>query len=438
MMMKLLPTFIRRFLENKQLKRRKRATQRRMAAQLTEEAYAARLEHYRRVLEKDVICVVFQISNISKWKCQKVFELMQEHPRFRPFVWAVPESYRSEEQQRINLERTETFFRQRGITCLRHAHLSDFDAETAPDLLFPTEPYIPYFSAEYNVGVEELLLCYVPYFINHSSRTLAYNEALHNIALYYFCENELLRQYVSSRMDNGGRNVVVVGPTMSDGFLQRPAAEAPSVWRDMGKPMKKLIWAPHYSCESPGSGTFIQTAKIMLETAKKYADRIQFVFKPHPSLYHVLCGRKDWGKERADAYFATWRTLPNCRIEEGQYIDLFLQSDACIHDCGSFIYEYLYMDKPCMYLVYDKETRRMNNDCALAAFKCYEEGYTKEDIEHFIETCVLGGQDPHAAARRDFVQHNLLPPNGVSAAQNIIDVLLSGAALRSSSAERGV
>lgn len=429
-MMRFLPVALRRFIEKKQLKRRKRETRRRMAAQLTEAAYAERLERYRRLLNQDVIRVVFQISNISKWKCQRVLELMLEHPRFRPTVWAVPEPYADDEECLRTLQRTEDYFRAKGIPCLRHAKLSDFDAETAPDLLFPTEPYLPYFTAEFNEGAEQVQLCYVPYFINDSNQSFAHNEIVHNIALYYFCENPYIDQYVSARMDNGGRNVAVVGTPIGDRFLAATAGNKTSVWKETGMPMKRVIWAPHYSFDYPGFGTFLRTGNIMLDIAKKYSDCIQFAFKPHPCLYKTLCERKDWGKERTDAFYRAWRSLPNCQTEEGDYVELFLHSDACIHDSGSFIYEYLYADKPCMYLVNDGKPVDHYNDCALHALSCYHMGSTKEDIETFIETCVLNNQDTKTVARRQFVQQNLLPPNGVSAAQNIIDTILSGAALR--------
>lgn len=424
-----LPSFLRRFLSKKRLKRRKKETRLRMARQMSDAAYAARLERYRRVLEQDVIRVVFQISNISKWKCQKLLELMREHPRFRASVWAVPEPYTSEEQQRRNLERTEAFFRKRGIPCLRHARLSDFVAETSPDLLFPTEPYLPYFAADFNEGAEKQLLCYVPYFMNNSNQGYAFNELLHNIALYFFCENEAIGKYAISRMDNGGRNVAVTGPVMGDLFQESRATNAPSVWRHTDFPSPKVIYAPHYSLGDDHLGSFIHTGRIMLDIARQYAGRIQFAFKPHPSLYKALCDHPAWGKEQADAYYTAWRTLPNSQIEEGDYCNLFLQSDACIHDCGSFIFEYLYTEKPCMYLTHNGKLSDRYNEVAQAALACYHMGGTRTEIETFLETCVLRGQDTKAEARRDFVQHNLIPPNGVSAAQNIIDTILSGKAL---------
>ena len=104
-------------------------------------------------------------------------------------------------------------------------------------------------------------------------------------------------------------------------------------------------------------GTFMRTGEILLEMAEKYRGRIQFAFKPHPNLHYTLCQHPQWGKQRTDAFYAKWREMPNTQFEDGAYADLFMQSDAMIHDCGSFIQEYLFADKPCMYLK-DPENRQ--------------------------------------------------------------------------------
>lgn len=88
----------------------------------------------------------------------------------------------------------------------------------------------------------------------------------------------------------------------------------------------------------------------MVTFAQKYKDKVQIVFKPHPMLYRTLCEHSEWGKERTDAYYSMWNNMSNTQLEEGDYTELFMQSDAMIHDCGSFILEYLAVDKPCMFL----------------------------------------------------------------------------------------
>jgi CDP-glycerol glycerophosphotransferase (TagB/SpsB family) len=89
----------------------------------------------------------------------------------------------------------------------------------------------------------------------------------------------------------------------------------------------------------------------MIEMAKKYQDSVQFVFKPHPVLRSKLVVL--WGEEKTNAYYNTWDSLPNSTIHEDEYIDLFLTSDAMIHDSGSFTVEYLYVNKPVMRTVSD-------------------------------------------------------------------------------------
>jgi DivIVA domain-containing protein len=63
------------------------------------------------------------------------------------------------------------------------------------------------------------------------------------------------------------------------------------------------------------------------EFAEKYADRIQWAFKPHPLLRDTLYQHPDWGKERTDAYYGRWESMPNTQLETGAYVELFKQSD---------------------------------------------------------------------------------------------------------------
>ena len=54
-----------------------------------------------------------------------------------------------------------------------------------------------------------------------------------------------------------------------------------------------------------------------------------------------------------------WESLSNAQLETGKYVDLFMTSDAMIHDCGSFTIEYHYTLKPVMYLVKGEEHTKM-------------------------------------------------------------------------------
>lgn len=192
--------------------------------------------------------------------------------------------------------------------------------------------------------------------------------------------------------------------------------------------MKKVIWAPHRSFfDVPGflhASTFMVVQEVMLELAEKYADCIQFAFKPHPSLRHNLMQECFRGKEKTEAYYRRRaEEMPNTQYENGDYVELFRHSDAMIHDCGSFMLEYLLVDKPCMYLQENGGFSHFN-EMSNAALTAYYRGVTKEQIERFPVDCVLGNEDAYAEERRRVRETYLLPPNNRSAAENIIAALL--------------
>ena len=73
------------------------------------------------------------------------------------------------------------------------------------------------------------------------------------------------------------------------------------------------------------------------------------VFKPHPMLKSKLF-RTKLGKAKTDDYFHFWETQSNTQFNDGEYIELFKQSDAMIHDSGAFLAEYIFTDKPSLTL----------------------------------------------------------------------------------------
>ena len=166
-------------------------------------------------------------------------------------------------------------------------------------------------------------------------------------------------------------------------------------------------------------------ADFMLEFADKYADKIQFVFKPHPRLLTELYKHDDWGKDRTTRYYAEWETRKNTQLEEGDFIDLFMTSDAMIHDSGSFCVEYHYSGNPVMYIAENfEEQLTEKGEFGKLAMRLHYVGKCKEDIVNFIENVILHGNDTMRQERKNFYKKYLLPPNGKSVAENTMDVFL--------------
>ena len=190
---------------------------------------------------------------------------------------------------------------------------------------------------------------------------------------------------------------------------------------------KCIIWAPHWTIDQDPKGilttaNFLRIADHMLFLTEKYRDDVFFIFKPHPLLKRQLYSNRDWGKVRTNEYYRTWSEGSNTSLEDGNYADVFARSDAMIHDCGSFILEYLLMDKPCMYVVLPEGQPQFNRSTR-QALECYQKGQTVDDIDQFVQD-VIAGKDPLAKKRHEFI-HSYLLPNNQSPVQNIIEDLLN-------------
>ena len=183
---------------------------------------------------------------------------------------------------------------------------------------------------------------------------------------------------------------------------------------------------PHHSIGNADHGgidysTFLEYSDFILAMAQKYKDDIQMAFKPHPLLRKNLLAY--WNEDKINEYYKRWDEYENTQLELGGYKGLFMHSDAMIHDSGSFTIEYHYTHKPVMYLVKNDKHTDNQNEFAVQAYNLHYKGHNEEEIEKFI--CdVIAGCDPQYDERKKFFEESLLPPNGKTAAQNIIDAIL--------------
>lgn len=389
-------------------------------------ADALRIETLKRLREKDCISVVFAVDTFPKWKADSLLRLMSEHPRFKPCLRVMKYDVNDVKSCERNEHLFQEYAASLGVPCLSFESYEQLPQGCEADIVFVSEPYDPvllYCSP--NRGLMNHAVCYIPYgfFSIGTERTM--NNIVNNLALFNFYENEATRQLAASLMDNGGSNVSITGHTMADAFLFSPDRYI-SAWKDCGKPMKKVIWAPHWTISNSvnwfACGNFLELADQMTTLAEKYREEIQFAFKPHPLLYHTLCKHPKWGKEKTDAFYHRWAEMPNTQLEEGAYAALFMQSDAIVHDSSSFIIEYMFADKPAMHLVRGEGYQGFS-PMAQEALRCYTKGHSNEDVERFLQA-VLHGEDPLREQRAAFRKNYLIPPNGCSAAQNVIDCLL--------------
>lgn len=381
--------------------------------------------------EKHRLEVAFILAVPGTWKLDYVFRAMQADERYHPFVVIIPYTvYKNYNQHEVEqtIKRTVKFVSDKGFEYIiprdeRTNRWYDIKKTINPDIVFFTCPYkdmAPMYHAYHFI---DRLTCYVSYgFTSMKLFKNNFDKLALNMCGCYFLETTMHKHFAEQYSHAGGRNCYVTGYPGCEMYL-RDDYKAKNVWRQQESEKKRIIWAPHHTIEGTFSvSTFLDVCDIMLDVANKYADRVQFAFKPHQLLKFKLI--EMWGEDRTNKYYRQWAELPNCQLEEGDYADLFIGSDAMIHDSCSFTTEYLYQRKPVMYLL-KNNPQDVFNDFGIKSFEQHYHGRTREDIEHFIEDTVIGGNDPKRESREQFYNDYLGPYNGALPSENIMHIIES-------------
>ena len=162
----------------------------------------------------------------------------------------------------------------------------------------------------------------------------------------------------------------------------------------------RIIVAPHHTIDRKADAlslsTFLEHADFFLRLPEMFPEA-DFVFRPHPLLFARL------------AYFGT-----------------FAESDALVHDCGSFLAEYFYTGRPQCYLSDGKGTL----EAQLLPFseRLYANVYhatTDDEIAAFVRDVAIAGRDPMKPARDEFAAAEVCV-NHPNATARVIDAVMNG------------
>ena len=383
-----------------------------------QEKALARLQHKKRIR------AVFMAIDISVWKYDNVVRLMIENPRFDPIIFVCPMVNNGREIMLEKMKQCMSYYQKKGynVVCSYDEEKDtyvDVKSELKPDVLFYTNPYEGLIDDRYYItNFKDTLTAYVSYYFTCGiDMNFNTNVTLYNLVWRKYVENDYTRQICIDFAKNKGRNSVVTGYPGIEPLIDNHKIVDPYT----GDTRKRIIWAPHHTLEASlyGHSCFLMYAEFILNLAEKYKDVALFIFKPHPLLKAKLY--KVWGKEKTDDYYALWANGTNTSVNEGDYVDLFLSSDAMIHDSGSFVVEYLYVNKPVMRTINDVPLEKQFNEFALSCLSNYYMASNQDEIGQFVEN-VINGVDPLKEQRTNFV-NNVLMPKG-SPSQNIIDDIL--------------
>ena len=380
--------------------------------------------------KEKIICVIL-VHFVSMFR-EYLYQKLIECGRFDVYVVISPVCSHGEDNKRRQLTEAFDYLTQKGYSNvimgydIERNQYFNIKKELTPDVIIYTNPYKDLIAKEHYVtNFLDSLSIYIPYYINNTVEyRMAYDELLHNVVWRYYVETEWHKKLSQKYATNHSRNVVVTGYSGVDRFLDKTYKPSVASWKICDSTHKRIIWAPHQTIDSSKEmyySAFLLIADEMTQLAIKYKNKIQIAFKPHPLLVNSLY--KAWGKERTDCYYEKWRNMDNTCIVEGVYSDLFLTSDAIIHDSASFITEYLIINRPALRTYNGRDPQTQFNDFSLACLDHYYKAYNIEDIENFILN-VINDIDPMKESRTNFVKSNLLPRNGKLPSENILaDVL---------------
>ncbi len=386
------------------------------------------------VRQRGKVRVVFLAMSVPIWKYQHLYELLRRDGRFEVTIVISPSIDYDKEQQRQDVVGLRKFFDENNISYVDFditGQTEPFDIKNKidPDIIFYPQPYERLLVSQHDcINFYDRLLCYYPYAFMTGKGKFSYDFHFHNLAWRLYYPNEEIRHEAEVTAWNKGRNVRVVGHPNGDDFTYWDGTDP---WKPMsdGRPRKRIIWAPHFSFDDKFGqlprGNFLWVAHFMLDLAQRYQEFVQIAFKPHPRLLTELYNHPDWGRQRTDDFYQLWADMENTQLELGNYIDLFMTSDAMIHDSGSFVIEYLYTHKPVMFISRDiNHFLTGQTDLSREAFAQLYIGKEEREILDFVDNVVLGGDDPMLPQRMAFYQRHLLPPGGKSVAQNTLDDLI--------------
>ncbi len=359
--------------------------------------------------QKKIIKVAFLHQYVTSSQQYAIFERMLKSKIFDPYWIVNPDVSRSKENFDFQYKRTkETLLEKYGSGRV----LDGYDYKTEKfidytsqfDLATSTNPYEGMANKLFQIRYWGITvpMFYISYF--YMGRCFITIENLKNPQFNYFwkvfAENRHVKELAKKYQAVRGKNIIVTG---------YPKMDELSKIKIIPRQRKRIILAPHHTIdeEEIWVGAFLYYYKDLLEVVKKYPD-IDFIYRPHPLLEERL--KNLWGKEKTQAWLDKLLSYSNVTYStEGEYLDIFANSDALIHDCGSFMAEYLFTEHPCAYWMkptanYEKIHTEFGHKCMEAHYQIFN----KQDLFDFINNVVVKGDDPKKQFRENFTKSELM------------------------------
>lgn len=376
--------------------------------------YSKTIQKYREKINNgEKIRVAFFSMYSSDFASKSIYEKMRKDPIFDPYFLVIPDIIRGDENMFYQMKKTYKILYAQ-YNNVYYAY--DFDKKKfidwsdKYDIVCFDSPYDhmthKFYTVEY-AAKKNILSFYVNYgtMPDYYAREHIINQRALNFCWKVYTDTKENYEDVLEYTDIKGKNAVLSGYCKMDRLNNIEKKELER---------KKIIISPHHTVGEAwdkvfGLSNFLRYSDFFLELPQKYP-QVDFVFRPHPLLFVTLSREDYWGKEKVTEYINKITAFPNVEYQDGgEYFETFVNSSAIIHDCSSFIMEYLYTGHPACYMLKnEKEVEEIFAPIGQQCLENYYHAFNKEDIINFIENVVLSGNDPMKETRIKFAKEKIM------------------------------
>jgi len=379
------------------------------------------------IRRKDKIKVGFVTDDASMWCGDELYNYFARDEKFEPTVFLCLRTDKLDDKILIkDLRNGVEQFKSHGINVVG---LTDVNASVpAQDVLIFLRPYLSVLPNAFRLSrlTARTLMTYITYSLM-ISRNYEGNQPLMYLAWKPFFTSEIELKDSGKSCKVGTPRGLYSGYPRMDVFFDKKH-DFHFDWKMTSPDAKKIIWAPHWSIDGGVKYATFQWNFLLMYLFARAHPEISWVVKPHPGLLFSAVETGVFPSTAAfEAYLKAWNDLPNAQVYTGAYYqNIFATSDGMIHDSGSFIAEYQYVDKPMIYLT--REGSKFNKLGEKILSTSYRvDGRNLKGIAFLMQKVFIEGNDPLKDARRKvFDQYlNYYERNGMTASEFIYKSIAS-------------
>lgn len=175
-------------------------------------------------------------------------------------------------------------------------------------------------------------------------------------------------------------------------FLGYPALKPYYNLEKESSAAKCILWTPRWNFDNKiGGSHFMDYKDDFVALSKKYGDKLELIFRPHPDLFNELIKKKFMTREKIIAYDETLKA--NNIYHQTTLADMdknIRKVDIFITDYSSILIEFFLTGRPIIYCEYSKAIPFPEYEEMFAAMYI---AHTWKEVERYLED-LISGNDP--------------------------------------------